>query len=356
MRLFVHVFRRALVAFFGALTAVVLIFLVVDFAENAAIFRGPGWFTAVLELYANRAAVVGYQTAPAALLLAAAVTASDLRRSREYTAMRALGLGPFWVAGPVLVLSLILAGLQIGSGDTVVVRATARADEILVRRFHRAGTTQEPKRWFRGRNGRRIYHLRGSGEGGAFERVTILEVTEDFRLVRRIDAARMAPGPVAGDWVLEDVAERTFRDDGGVDLLLFPREIYRFDEDPGAFALRPGRPSQLRRAVLGQQIALRRRLGLPAQDFDIEWHHRLSYPLAGVPAGLVALGLALRRERRGHITAALLEAVSVSLVFWAVQGFFWSLGIAGRLSPAVAAWVPDGLFFLVGLFALKRYA
>lgn len=231
-----------------------------------------------------------------------------------------------------------------------------RAPTILSHRFHRSGSSQEPKRWFRGRNGRRIYHLRGSGEGGAFERVTILEVTQDFRLARRIDAARMSPGGAAGEWVLEEVAERTFREDGAVALQVFPRETYRFDEDPGAFALRPGRPSQLRRAVLREQIALRRRLGLPAQDFDIEWHHRLSYPLAGLPAGLVALGLALRRERRGHITAALLEAVAVSLVFWAVQGFFWSLGISGRLSPALAAWVPDGLFFAVGLYALRRYA
>ncbi|HTT71078.1 MAG TPA: LptF/LptG family permease [Anaeromyxobacteraceae bacterium] len=356
MRIFAYVFRRAVAAFLGALLAVVLIFLVVDFAENAAIFHGPGWFGAVLELYANRALVVAYQTAPAALLLAAAVTASDLRRTREYTAMRALGLGPFWVAGPVLLLSVVLAAVQIGAGDAIVVRATARADEILSQRFHRTGTSQEPKRWFRGRSGRRIYHLRGSGEGGTFERVTILEVTTDFRLARRIDAARMSPGSVAGEWVLEGVAERTFHDDGSIALDVTPRRTYRFEEDPGAFALRPGRPSQLRRRVLGQQIALRRRLGLPAQDFVMEWHHRLSYPLAAVPAGLVALGLALRRERRGHITAALLEAVGVSLVFWAVQGLFWSLGIAGRLSPAMAAWVPDGLFLLVGLFALRRYA
>jgi len=103
--LFLHLARRALVAFAASLAGVVALFLVVDFAENAAVFHGPGWVRAVLALYAWRAAQVAYQTAPAALLLAAAVTASGLRRTREYTAMRALGLGPWRVAAPVLAVA-----------------------------------------------------------------------------------------------------------------------------------------------------------------------------------------------------------------------------------------------------------
>ncbi len=109
MKLFAYVARRAAVAFAGALAAVVLVFLVVDFAENAGAFRGEGWVRAALELYANRAAAVAYQTAPAAMLLAAALTASGLRRTREYTALRALGLGPWRVAAPVLAVAAAVA-------------------------------------------------------------------------------------------------------------------------------------------------------------------------------------------------------------------------------------------------------
>jgi len=357
--LFLHLARRALVAFLGSLTAVVGLFLVVDFAENASVFRGPGWITAVLVLYANRAAVVAYQTAPAAMLLAAAVTASDLRRTREYTAMRALGLGPWRVAGPVLAVAALMAVALAWIDDAVVVEATGRAEEIMATRFHRAGSfhrAQERKRWFRGRGGQRIYHLRGGGQDGGFERVTVLEVAEGFRLARRIDAMRMTPGATPGEWVLTDVAERTFGQDGRVETLVAARRTYRFDEDPGAFAVRPGRPTQMGRAVLGEQIALRRRLGLPAQDFALEWHNKLAYPLAGLPAALLALGLALRRERKGHLTAALVEAVGVSLAFWGIQGICWSLGLSGRLSPALAAWTPDTLFLALGALAMRRYA
>jgi lipopolysaccharide export system permease protein len=358
MRLFLHVARRALAAFALALAAVVALFLVVDFAENASVFRGPGWVQAVLALYANRAAVVAYQTAPAAFLLAAAVTASGLRRTREYTALRALGLGPWRVAVPVLAVALAAAAVLAFMGEAVVVEAGSRADAIMATRFGRAGSflrSQERKRWFRGRDGRRIYHLRGASDGGAYERVTVLEVTQGFLLARRIDAERMEPGP-AGDWILSQGAERVFAPDGAVTTSAFERRAYRFDEDPGSFGVRPGRPAQMRRSVLGEQIALRRRLGLPVQDFALEWQGRLAYPLAGLPAGLLALGLALRRERKGHLTAALVEAVGVSLAFWGLQGACFALGLAGRLPPAAAAWAPEVVFLAVGLWAIRRLA
>ncbi len=356
MTLFLHLAGRAFRAFLGSLVAVVALFLVVDFAENASAFRGPEWGRWALELYAHKAAVVAWQTGPAALLLAAAVTASGLRRTREYTAMRALGLGPWRVAGPVLAVALAGALGFAAFEDALVVGARARAEEIMAVRFHRFGTWQrwhEPKRWFRGRDGRRVSHLRGTGAGGAFERVTILDLSDDFRLARRIDAARMEPGP-GGEWILTGVEERTFGPGDAMDLRREERRTVRFDEDPDAFKVLPGRPAQMRRAALHEQMALRRRLGLPTTEFDLEWHNKLAYPLAAVPASLLALALALRRDRKGHLTAAITEAVAVSLLFWAAQGAGWSLGISGRVAPAAAAWLPDGLFLAAGLWALRR--
>ena len=355
-RLSRHVAARAALAFAGSLVAVVGLFLAVDFAENASVFRGDGWGRAAAELYVWKSAVVTWQIAPAAMLLAAAITASGLRKNREFTAMRAAGLGPLRVAGPVVAVTLASAALLAAFGDLVVVRANERAEQIMQASFGRtsryAARAQEPKRWFRSKDGRRIFHLRGEGPGGAFERVTVLEIGEGFRLARRIDAARMRPAGAPGEWILEEVEVRGF--EGAPTLEHHAARTYRFDEDPAAFTLRNGLPSQLRRAALAEQVTLRARLGLPTSDFALEWHRRLSYPLAGIPAGLIALALALRRERKGHLTAALLEAVAVSFVYWAVDGIALSLGHAGRVAPAAAAWGPAALFLGVGVAAVRR--
>lgn len=358
MILFAYAARRTLGSIGAALAGVVAIYLAVDFVDNSSAFGGHGWFPAVLELYANKAAVVVRMVAPAAMILGAAIAVSTFRRTREYTAMRATGLGPWRLAVPVLAVTFGLGVALVILHDVVGVRAAERAEEIGALRFGRGGdkrrylAAREPKRWFRGIDGRRIYNLRGHLPGGGFERVTVLEVDAEFRLARRIDASRMRP---AGDeWLLEDVEDRTFRPDGSLGLERAPARTYHFDEPPEAFSVVPGRPSQMRWRTLLQQIGLRRRLGLPVEEFSLERYNRLAYPFAGVSGALVAVALALRRNRKGHVSAALVESVGVSMAFWGVQGVSFALGLSGQVAPWIAAWAPNVLAIGAGLLAVRR--
>jgi len=357
--LFTYAARRALMAFLAALAGVVFVFLAVDFVDNAAGFTGPDWVSAVLVLYANKAAVVAYQIAPAALLLGAAVATSSFRQTREYTAMRSVGLGPWRLGLPVVTVALLAGAVLVVLNDVVGVEAAERAEQIQAVRFGRGGdlrrylTWREPKRWFRGADGRRIYDLRGTLPGGGFERVTVLEMTPGFRLARRVDAVRMRPA-ADGAWILDDVEERLFLPGGTMVLDVAGQRTYRFDEPPGTFAVAPGRPSQLRWRTLLEQIGLRRRLGLPVAPFQLERYNRLAYPFAGVPGVLLACALALRRGRKGHVSAALVEAVGVSLLFWGVQGVTYALGLSGRVPPWIAAWAPNVVFLALGVWAVRR--
>jgi lipopolysaccharide export system permease protein len=356
--LFRYVAVRILGAFLVALAGVVGIFLAVDFVDNSAAFTGPGWVQAALVLYAYKAAVVVSQVAPAAMLLGAGIATSTFRQTREYTAMRSVGLGPWRIGVPVLVVSLLTGGALVVLHDAVGVRAEERAEEITAVRFGRGGdmrrflASREPKRWFRGRDGKRIYHLRGSLPEGGFERVTVLEVGPGFTLARRIDAERMRPD---GDgWILEEVEDRTFLANGTMALEESPSRRYKFDEPVGAFSVVPGRASQMRWNRLLSQIKLRKRLGLPVTDFELERYNRLAYPLIGVPGALLAMALALRRNRKGHLATALVESVGVSLLVWGLQGVTWALGLSGRVPPWVAAWAPNVLFLAAGLLAVRR--
>ncbi|WP_242394722.1 LptF/LptG family permease [Anaeromyxobacter oryzisoli] len=353
-----YVAWRTLGAFLGALVGVVGIFLAVDFVDNAASFTGPGWFPAVLELYANKAAGVVYLVAPAAMLLGASIATSTFRQTREYTAMRAVGLGPWRIAVPILAVAILSGVALVVLNDVVGVRAADRAEEITAKRFGRGGdlrrylAAREPKRWFRGQDGRHVYHLRGNLPGGGFERATILELSPEFTVARRIDAARMRP---EGDaWVLEDVQDRRFELDGRMTLEQAPARRYRFDEPPESFSVVPGRPAQMRWLTLLRQIAIRRHLGLPVVEFELERYGRLAYPFAAVPGVLLAVALALRANRKGHVAVALVEAVGVSLVFWSLQGVGEALGMSGRLTPWLAQWGPNLLLLVVGVVVVRR--
>jgi lipopolysaccharide export system permease protein len=354
-----YVATRTVWAILAALVGVVGIYLAVDYVDNSGSYVNvPGWGPLVLELYANMAVVVVRQLAPAAMLLGAGIAVSGFRQTREYTALRAAGLGPWRLAGPVVATVLAFGLLLVIVHDAVGVRAAERVQELRAFTFDKGGdrrsleAARAPKRWFRGHDGRRVYHLRGVLPEGGFQSVTVLELTPDFRLARRIDAAGMRPD--GAEWILEDVVDRTFLADGSLQVEQAPSRRYRFDEPPDAFRVVPGNPTQMRWTKLVDQIAVRGRLGLPTAEFELERDNRLAYPLAGVPGALLAIALALRANRKGHISAALLESVGVSLVFWGVQGVSTALGLSGRVSPGLAAWAPDAIFLLLGAAAVWR--
>ena len=100
-----------------------------------------------LELYANKAAVVAAQMAPAAMLLGGAIATSGLRQTREWTAFRSVGLGPWRVALPMVAAALLSAVLMGGLHDLVGVHAAQRAEEISANRFARGGSTRRWLAW-----------------------------------------------------------------------------------------------------------------------------------------------------------------------------------------------------------------
>src|SRR5262249_25411691 len=103
---------------------------------------------------------------------------------------------------------------------------------------------------------------------------------------------------------------------------------------------------QLRFVELLEQIDARSQLGRSTPKLSYAVHNRLAYPLMGFAGALLAIGLALRPDRKGHLTAALIEGALISSVLWGVLVSGRALVIAERISAGVAAWTPLVLILL----------
>ena len=92
---------------------------------------------------------------------------------------------------------------------------------------------------------------------------------------------------------------------------------------------------------LRQQLVARREVGLPTALFKLALHNRFAYGFAGLPAALLAVGLALRPGRRGHLTVAMVEGLAVVVVLWGMMVVGRTLATNAHLSPWLAAWMPS---------------
>jgi lipopolysaccharide export system permease protein len=100
---------------------------------------------------------------------------------------------------------------------------------------------------------------------------------------------------------------------------------------------------------LKEQIRIRERVGLPSGQFKLALHNRFAYPLAAIPAALLAVGLAMRPSRKGHLTAALVEGLAIAIGLWGMMVVCRTLVMSDRLSPAVAAWAPMAVLVLTSV-------
>lgn len=354
MILFRYIVRSYVGALVAALVGMCALFLIVDFADQVKIFSGPRWFEAVVELYVCKAIVTAHQLAPAAIALGAAIAISGLRRTGEVTAMRALGRGPGTFAAPIAAVALAFGGTLFLVEDSLVVPANYRAEEISAKRFERWGdwsSYHSNRHWYRGDTGI-VYYL-GRIDDDGFADVSVYELDDSFRLRRRLDAARISPAE-AGAWRLKDAVVRSFSPDGSMREERMAVGIEMLPDDLSEFRVKTGRPSQLRRRELPEQISLRRKLGLPSMEWELAWHERHAYQLTSIPVAVVGACLALRRNRRGHLTAAIAEGFAVTIALWAVSALARTLTLAGHLSPLAGGWLPLSVACLATVVALRK--
>ncbi|MBJ6764211.1 LptF/LptG family permease [Myxococcaceae bacterium JPH2] len=338
--LFGYVLRTYLLSFVGILAGVVAVFLVVDFVDRAKAYGGEGWVWDVMKLYGYKGLVSVQQLGPAALLLAAGTTVSSLRKRGEVTAMRALTFGPSALYVPIGVCALVACVGLVFFEENVATHAGRRVDDITTQRFNRWGDWglyYTPKQWFR--RGDQIFFLRGGDAQGGFDNVSVLTLTKDFRLRSRLDAAHMQS--VDGTrWELTDVIERSFTDDGRTQVRQDASREVDLGVGARTFRIRPGRPEQMRVRELREQVVARAEVGLDTRQYELAMHNRFAYSLAGLPAALLAVGLALRTNRRGHLTAAIVEGLLITVAMWGIIVICRTLVLSERLAPPVAAWMP----------------
>ena len=349
-----YVAREYLRAFFGTLVAICAIFLVVEYVDRARIYTGPGWQRAVLALYANKAITVFYQLAPAAMLLGAGITLAGLRRRGEFTAIKALAIGPWALLVPLTAVCLALVGGAMVADELLVGRASRRVDEINTTRFKSWGDWGQffgENHWFRGK--RHVYHLRSGGPDEGFENVTVYTLSDDFRLAKRLDARRMLPAGGRA-WRFVDGSRREFVA-GQSKFERFDERVIELDEDPRSFRIAKGRPEQMGLRELREQIGLRQNVGLPAERYLMAAHNKLAYPLGGLPGMLLACALALRPGRRGRLASVMAEGFLIIVGIWGLLVIFKAAAFAGYVSAALAAWAPVMVLSALAAIALKRF-
>jgi LPS export ABC transporter permease LptF/LPS export ABC transporter permease LptG len=334
------------------------VYMVFDFFQLLGdIVKNHARLGLVLDYYRYLFPYVVYLMLPLSVLMATLVNFSLLNKSSQITAVKAIGVSLYRISLPVLVLGALLSGGMFLLGDQYLPETnqlqSAYRNEIKGRP---AQTYFRPDvQWIFGESDK-VYNYRFfDPDHDIFASLSIFEFDPaSFAIARRIYAQRAFWEPHIPGWVLEDGWVRDL--DGGkvTAFRTFPVTTFKeLGEPPEYFKKEVKTSEQMSAGELRGYIRELRQSGFDVVPLSVQLNRKFSYPLIAFVIGLIAVPFSFTAGRKGALTG-IAVSIAIAIVYWSVSSLFEAMGNLGQLPPAIAAWSPDVLFAVGGVYALLR--
>jgi len=352
-----HFAKGFLMTLLKVLVSLVFLVIIIDFLtrqqDKISRYDFP-WYVLVQYYLAFIPAILfTYQTAAMAVLVSGLMVLGGAAQNNEVTAMLAGGVSLRRMVRMPVLLALLTAIAAFGVEETFGVRATALADRIErehFRRFTMDGHTGVS--WTRLSGGWTCHTLK-------FNRVAL--TGQDVYLHRsegerweHINANRIYWDADEAAWFLEDGWYLRF---DGKAIEEYQERITQmrapFTEPPEAlFALED--PAEAKTAAkLAADLRRAEKLGIPTQRHWVDFHVKFARPALCFIMILLAIPFAIRL-RRGGVAIGFGLSLAVGLAYVTLFYICMGLGVIGKLTPAVAAWLPSVVFLCAGLVLCRR--
>lgn len=344
-----HLVWRVLVGIGLVALAVVSILTLVDLIDEARRVHPGGYsFADALWVIALTTPQRIYEVLPVSVFIGSLLSLGQLVADNEMTALRASGMGVWWLSGRLLSVGLLLALVTILIGEKVAPVGVESAWDIRHQSREEGPGEEAQGLWIR--KGDRYFHvLRGN-------RRDLLSQVLAYRLDARgalehslhAESARFTDG----HWILHEVRESVIHPNGSV-----TREQHAVRTDvvlPGVDVL----DTMLMPADEMPVARLDRYLDyFESEEIDLRpyrfarWQ-RFATPLACVVVLLLTVSFTFTQSRGGGLGQRIFIGVISGIGIYLFNRVGGHLGMLGGLPPWQAAFLPLGLLFLLGVIGV----
>jgi LPS export ABC transporter permease LptG/LPS export ABC transporter permease LptF len=334
------------------------IYIIFDFFQILGdIIRNHIGMGVVLDYYRYLTPQVVYLMFPLSILVATLVSFGLLTKSNEMTAIKSTGISLYRIAFPILVAALIASATMFVLEDEYLPQSNQRQDALRNQiKGKPAQTYLRPDRqWIFGLSDC-IYNYRFfDADKNVFANLSVFEFDpKSFRLTKRIYAERAVwEGPL-NNWVLEQGWVRDLDGDRVTQYTPFSVQTFRELTEPPAYFKKEVKPSaQMNVLELRHYIRELSQSGFDVVRLTVQLYRKFSYPLMAFVVALIGIPFAFTTGRKGAITG-IATSIGIAILYWASTSLFEAMGNLSMLPPALAAWSPDILFGLGGVYLFLR--
>jgi LPS export ABC transporter permease LptG/LPS export ABC transporter permease LptF len=302
-----------------------------------------------------------YQFLPISVLLAVLGAFGVMSKQNEVTAFKACGVSLYRMATPVFVGSILFSGALFAFDYYYVPGANRTQDALRDEIKGRATQTylNPNNKWIWGTNSgdtsRIFYYKYFDTTQKVMADVYVFELdATTFHLKREIHAERAHWTPAIHTWVFENGWTSEFRDTHRFNTHRFPAEAFtEIAEAPDYFLKAPAKDELMNFLELDRYIRDLKQSGFDTISLQVRFYRKFAVPLFVLIMSLIAVPFAFLVGNRGAMTG-IGVSLAIALSYWGISTFFEKIGDVNQLPPQMAAWSPDAVFGLAGMYFITR--
>ncbi len=298
-----------------------------------------------------------YEMLPLSVLVAVLVNFGVLSKQNEVTAFRACGVSLHRLAAPILIGALLLAGGLFAFNYYYVPAANLRQQKLYD--LIKGRTTQTYLcpgcKWIRGYEGRIYYYKYFDTQENVMDDVSVFELEPStFRLTRQIQAKRARWSKGMRTWIFENGWSSDFKGAGRLPWAPFEATTFReLTEPPDYFLTEAVQDKQMNFLQLSDYIRGLEQRGYDTVRLQVQYHLKFAAPLFALIMAMIAAPFGFRVGNRGRMTG-IGVSLAIAIAYRGIGTLFEKIGDLNQLLPPIAAWSPDLVFGLAGLYMLMR--
>lgn len=304
----------------------------------------------VLELLVYRLPEVIVETFPIAVLFAAMSAIGRLNHENEITAIRMGGVSIYRLIIPLMVMGMLISSVTFLMNEQLVPWTNHRSQNIIRETILKdAMPSPEEEVFFKGPKGRLFYVSKYNQDSGELRNIIIYQLDGKNSFPEVITANK---GVITKNvWTLESGIIHEYNEAGEI---IFESQFKNMELELGdemqEISGTQKSTSEMSRQELGQRIELFKRSGININSLLVDYHLKLAQPLVALLFVLISVPLSLS-SKESRIWNLVLTIIII-FFYYVVLSFSRAFGRNEVLSPLLAAWLPNIIFLILGIFLL----
>ncbi len=339
--------------FFSALLILIFIYIIINLFDNLGRYLSRNVpFMDIITYYLYLIPSYTVLLIPVAAIIGVFFVFGYMTKYRELLALKTQGMNINSLLSLILIAGIGISVFTFIFQETVMVWAQGKMTRHRITKIEKRPMPAESKRhnfFYYGENDWIYYIRQYNPKDSSMKNIKLWKIDSKQRITKRVDALY---GKFIGIWQFTDATVREFDTLDNEKITRIPTlALPELQEKPIDFTRLPKPVEEMNFSELSKFVKKRLRAGEDVSKENVELNYRFSFPLITLILLVICLPISMVL-RRGGIAIGLGISIVLAFVYWGFIQSCRAYGYAGIMPPFIAAWLPNIVFTIFGIFSI----